>query len=90
MPYYHFHSADGVNPDGDIDHREIESDEQALLEARTAACEALVEDVSRGASAAKVVVTVDREDGSKLASITMQAETEYFAAEPSSESVIHT
>ncbi|WP_422396647.1 DUF6894 family protein [Sphingomonas profundi] len=78
MPRYHFHLESSSGPSADIDGREVADDTIAVKEAGSTAGEVLMDELTDGRTKPRVMVTVERTNGTKVAVIKAYAEVETF------------
>lgn len=80
MPRYHFHLESNAGSSGDADGRELADDTLAVQEAGSSAGEVLTDELTSGQPQPRVIVTVERSDGTKVVVIKTHAEVEIFPA----------
>ena len=78
MPRYHFHLEATAGPSADADGREMVDDAAAVQEAGSTAGTVLMDELTDGRSKPRVVVTVERSDGIRVAVVRAYAEVETF------------
>lgn len=76
MPRYHFHVESSAGVSGDVDGRDLQDDASAVKEAGSCAGEVLMDEITSGIECPRVVVTVERSDRSKAATVTANAKVE--------------
>jgi hypothetical protein len=78
MPLYHFHVETSAANNSDANGRELSDDTAAVQEGRYAAGEFLTDELSSGQGNPRVVITVERSDGTKVAVIKVHADIQVF------------
>lgn len=78
MPRYHFHLESTTGPSADADGREMLDDAAAVREAGSTARTVLMDELTDGRAKPRVMVTVERSDGIRVAVVKAFAEVEIF------------
>ena len=78
MLRYHFHLEATAGPSADADGREMLDDAAAVQEAGSTAGTVLMDELADGRSKPRVIVTVERSDGTRVAIVRAYAEVETF------------
>lgn len=74
MPRYNFHVDSSAGVSGDVDGRDLTDDASAVREAASCASEVLMDELTSGVEIPRVVVTVERGDGTKTVTVTASAQ----------------